>query len=469
MKSSVPDETTDYVPCTTPINMTITIAGQPEIPLHPLDLTTESQANPSSSTCVGLIQTAGGIMDTSPTVSDMILGVPFLRNVYTVMAYDVPDARGIFPNNSASDADDLLHPQVGLLSLTDPTRAMQEFNNVRVLNVPLSSGNPASDQAISSNKGRLSVGIDVLLALVGVIGACFALFGLRWFVVRRRLRQSSYLDAVGPKHDGASTAYPLGYQTAYLSIESAPPRISLDRSIAGNSTLTVIGQDDTALGEFGSRRFKDKDNGDDGEREVSYLNLDPGDSSGWRDTLVGSTVDFPKLPDPTSAFEAAVLVSDEPISSTHDAALAASLVAGFPMHRHTASDIGTGLDEAGMAEPLLAHMEHAHHGSMDSIARSDDDDLAEFGAARESMAGIGTAGRSPRIRARRGSGEGSFGSLMSMSLPSAIDPAPRVGLDAYFMTIAPGERASAYSSSLTEAARGNAIPQPLPPPSPPPP
>jgi len=410
-------------------------------------------------------------MDTSSTVSDMILGVPFLRNVYTVMAYDMPDARGIFPNNSTSGANGPLNPRVGLLSLTDPTRAMQEFHNVRVLNVPLSSGDPpAPDQAISNNKGRLSVGIDVLLALVGVIGACFALFGLRWFLVRRRLRQSPYLDAAGPKHDGASTAYPLGYQTGYLSIDSAPAHISLDRSVAGNSTLTVIGQDDTALGEFGFRRFKDKDNGDDGEREVSYLNLDPGDSTGWRDTLVGSAVDFPKLPDPTSAFEAAVLVSDEPISSTHDAAFAASLTAGLPMHRHTASDVGTGSDDAGMAEPLLAHMEHARHGSTDSAARSDDNDLAEFGAAPESMAGIGTAGRSSRIRAQHGSGEGSFGSLGSMSLPFAVDTAPRAEPGAYFMTVAPGERVSAYS--LTEARRGNAIPPQLPPPStplPPPP
>jgi hypothetical protein len=39
--------------------------------------------------------------------------------------------------------------------------------------------------------------------------------------------------------------------------------------------------------------LKHKDNC--GARMVSYLNLDPGDLDGWRDTLVGSTVDFPKL------------------------------------------------------------------------------------------------------------------------------------------------------------------------------
>ena len=61
--------------------MAITLNGFPEMPLHPLDLTMQSQADASSSNCVSLIQTDGGLMDTSPNVSDMILSVAFLRNV----------------------------------------------------------------------------------------------------------------------------------------------------------------------------------------------------------------------------------------------------------------------------------------------------------------------------------------------------------------------------------------------------
>jgi hypothetical protein len=166
--------------------MSITLDGFPEMPLHPLDLTTQSQTDPSSSDCVGLIQTDGGIMNTSPIVSDMILGVAFLRNVYTVMAYDAPNSHGVFPANNESAN---LQPRLGLLSLTNATRAMQEFNNVRILNEPLSSGNSDSPTSGASSRGKSSVGIDVLLALVGIIVACVALFGLRWFHVRRRLRQ----------------------------------------------------------------------------------------------------------------------------------------------------------------------------------------------------------------------------------------------------------------------------------------
>ena len=409
-------------------------------------------------------------MDTSPDVSDIILGVPFLRNVYTVMAYDVPDANGTFPNNTDPDSGDL-HPRVGLLGLTNPTQAMQEFNNVRVLNVPLSSGNsssPTSGQATSSGGGKLSVGIHVLLALVGVIGLCFLLFALRWFLVRRRLRRSPQLETLDSKPGGATT-----YQLAnpsYLSMDAAPVRQSLSKSIAGNSARTVVDQEDDMVGEFGFRGLKGKD--DNAER-VSYLNLDPGDPDGWRDTLVGSTVDFPEAADPKSAFEAAILVSDEPISSTRDAVLAASLAAGLPIHRHTASDIGSSPGDTGVAEPLLAHGRDdsadsigvMSMGSVPKVDDDDDDDLAEFGAGRESMAGIGTAARSPRMR--HASGEGSFGSLRSMSLPSTVDPGSLP--IAHFMSVAPGERMSTSAYSFTEAARLSQIPRPPPsrPPRPP--
>ncbi|KAH9047980.1 aspartic peptidase domain-containing protein, partial [Lactarius deliciosus] len=189
-----------YVPCTTPLNMTITLDGQPEIPLHPLDVTTESQSDPSSSTCVGLVQTAGGQPDTFTDV-DIILGAAFLRNVYTVMAYDIPNARGQFPPNRNGSKE--LNPRLGLLSLTNATQALQEFNNDRLSHQQLSSteGNtPALAPVTGVKSGKLSVGVDVLLGLVGFIGACAALFGLRWFFVKRRLCRN------GPHVDVAANA-----------------------------------------------------------------------------------------------------------------------------------------------------------------------------------------------------------------------------------------------------------------------
>jgi hypothetical protein len=430
--------------------MTITIEGQPEIPLHPLDVTTESISNPSSSTCVGLIQTDGGKLSAFTDV-DIILGVAFLRNVYTVMAYDVPNASGQFPPNGNGSED--ANPRLGLLSLTNVTQALQEFNNVRVLNQPLSSGgNTPSSGRSDAKSGKLSVGVDVLLGLIGVIAGCAALFGLRWFFVKRQLRRTGPL--LGLSSDaGADKRGGVAYQLAHRSSSSSSGSVSgadpahIRTSLAGNSARTFVAQDDEVFGEFGHlRRPKDQDGtARDPEREVSYLNLDPSDTSGWRDTLVGSTIDFPEpgSKDANNNNEQAVLSSTE---------IAAAIAAGlFPSsHRHTPSEVGAGSDAPAAVEPLLTH---ARDNSASGVGSSDDDDLAEFG--RLSMAGVGTAARSPHIRAHHASGAGSMGSIGSMGSLTLG------GL--HFPSIAPGERLSAYSIVEVEGAPS------LPPPPPPPP
>jgi hypothetical protein len=425
--------------------MTITIDGQPEISLHPLDVTTESLSDPSSSTCVGLIQTIGSeVADV-----DIILGVAFLRNVYTVMAYDVPDASGQFPPNG--DGKEELSPRLGLLGLTNATQALQEFHNVRVLNQPLTTGeggNTPSSAAASTKSGKLSVGIDVLLALVGFIVACAALFGLRWFVVKRRLRRTGprlgvAADAANDKRGGAfGAAYQLAHRASSSSSASgsgSDPAVRARTSLGGSPRTFVAQEDDVFVEEFGQLRPpKDQDGSvpRDSERQVSYLNLDPSDPSGWRDTLVGSTIDFPAGPEN----------KDAELSSTE---IAAALAAGlFPLHRHTPSEVGAGSDAPAAVQPLLPM--HARDNSTSGRGSSgDDDDLAELG--RSSMAGVGTAARSPRIRARHASSAGSMGSLGSLSLGGP-----------HFPSIAPGERLSAYS-----VAEG--VPSSTPPPPPPPP
>ena len=441
--------------------MTITLEGYPEIPLHPLDLTTQSQTDASSSNCVGIIQTDGGLMDTSPSVSDMILGVAFLRNVYTVLAYDAPNAHGVFPANQNSAN---LQPTVGLLSLTNPTQALQEFRNVRILNEPLSSGNSSSPTLAASSR-KMSVGVDVLLALLSIIVACAALFGIRWFYVRRRVRKG--LQTLDPKPAGPMTTYSLAPNASASSLNLAASMSP------GDSARTMVGQGGAAVDEFGVPVPKFKNNDED--RVVSYLNLDPGDPDGWRDTLVGSAIDFPKFSsEPPSALGSAMLGSDEPLSSTRDAALAAAAAvrASLPMHRHDASDIGTLPEETGLVEPLLPYStQHARVESMASFgaisgrtlhpgggAVDRDDDMAEFGVGRESMAGVGTAARSSWARGRHG-GDGS-GSIGRVSLVSLSGPGLTLSsFDGRFPSIAPGERLSYSSISKQTASTSNATPQ----------
>ena len=81
-----------YLSCTTPINITIQLDDRTAIPLHPLDLSAYPSSGATSDDCIGLIQTPSTIPGFSLTQAYMILGVPFLRNTYTVMAYDPPNA-----------------------------------------------------------------------------------------------------------------------------------------------------------------------------------------------------------------------------------------------------------------------------------------------------------------------------------------------------------------------------------------
>jgi hypothetical protein len=172
----------DYVSCTTPLNMTITLDDRSETPLHPLDLTAEPPQENSAQFCTGLIQTADAQLSTPGSKADIVLGVPFMRNVYTVMAYSVPNSNGSFTAVDSSDQTQTITPTLGLMSLTDPTKALQEFYNVRVLNEPMDGGSNTSSSSSSSDVGgkKISVGIIVLISLLS----------FRWFLLRRAQRKA---------------------------------------------------------------------------------------------------------------------------------------------------------------------------------------------------------------------------------------------------------------------------------------
>ena len=191
---------TDYVPCTTPLNMTISLDDRPEIPLHPLDLTAEPPQNNQAEFCVGLIQTADSqFSNPSNSLGDIILGVPFLRNVYTVMAYTTPNANGSF--SPVSGNNQTITPRLGLLSLTDPTIALEQFYTVRELNQPISGGGNSTGGSASSSSSnsstvnlggkKLPVGIVVLIGILSFFGLCCVLFVARWFMIRRTYRKTS--------------------------------------------------------------------------------------------------------------------------------------------------------------------------------------------------------------------------------------------------------------------------------------
>ncbi|KAG6912030.1 hypothetical protein DXG01_000278 [Tephrocybe rancida] len=202
-----------YVPCTTPLNITLTLDDRAPISLHPLDLTAEPPEDNAAAFCIGLIQPADSVLaQTNSAIGDIILGVPFLRNTYTVMAYEPPDTDGSFNLSTSSSSAGNIKPRLGLLGLTDPTTALDEFNTVRVLNKPITSGSGSSGGSSGSTGAsdsttvgkHLSVGIIVLICLLGFFALCVGLFGLRWWLTRRRFRRGLVPG------DGASSSAAVG-------------------------------------------------------------------------------------------------------------------------------------------------------------------------------------------------------------------------------------------------------------------
>lgn len=214
-----------YVPCKTPLNLTMNIDNRPEIPLHPLDLTADPPEDNRSDFCIGLIQVADkGLTQPGSAIGDMILGVPFLRNVYTVMAYGPPNANGSFPHQNLTSH---INPRLGLMSLTNASRALDEFNTVRVLNKPLTAPNTTTNmndtKTVNIGGARLSMGIAVLIGLMSFIGLCAVLFLVRYLLMRRSFRKSQTAGS----EDGAGF---MDQKAAYQLVKEG--------TAAGVSTLT---------------------------------------------------------------------------------------------------------------------------------------------------------------------------------------------------------------------------------------
>lgn len=226
-----PPGTADYVPCSLPLNISLTVGGA-TIPLHPLDAsvhasyTLDSSASGSSvSGCIGSFQS---ITSGSPAGADIVLGTPFLRSVYTLYSCDTALANttdsasattsattsAATSTSTASDDDGTgpcTSPVVGLYpTVTDLPAAYEQFNEVRVQGKALGSNSAYGINVnTSGSSGGLSTGakaaIGIVCALVGII----VLFGaLVWFARRRALRQREKRRRMAGA-GGAGGAYPL--------------------------------------------------------------------------------------------------------------------------------------------------------------------------------------------------------------------------------------------------------------------
>ena len=267
----------DYVPCTTPLNMTITLDNRSETSLHPLDLTAEPPQENQSQFCTGLIQTADAQLSSPNSKADIILGVPFLRNVYTVMAYSAPSSNGSFAAVNGDQTDgglsQTITPTLGLLSLTNPTKALQEFHNVRVLNQPMDGGsttnNDNSPSVVSVGGRKMSVGIVVLIGLLSFLGLCGVLFFIRWFLLRRQHRQETAGQS-GGDNSGMDdlVAYMLtrtsrsrreravGSENHEVFSEDELRTIRFESYMRKETKMSTMGSDRTRVGDYESTKYR---------------------------------------------------------------------------------------------------------------------------------------------------------------------------------------------------------------------
>ncbi|KAG2139633.1 aspartic peptidase domain-containing protein [Suillus bovinus] len=344
-----------YVPCTTPLNMTITLDSQPELPIHPLDLTSEPSGQDNSQYCIGLIQADDSQLTPTSDVGDMVLGVPFMRNVYTVLAYE--------PSPFNMSVYTGIRPTLGLMGLTNITQALDEFNNVRVLNQPLDGAQP--QQVVVSNDTKMSVGLEVLIGLIGFFALCVALFGLKWFMTRRQWKRQGMVDTdVGKKGEGEYGAYRLTRRNSQSSDDAA---VSTLRTLAYTARKEKVSQ------------YTFDSNG-------TRVELDPVEEFGeWKakyDHSPPSIFDLSNPWDPHAGNRDTIVGTDAPLPDTPT-----SLEFSTPNHRRTSDEIG-GLPES-TSVPLLTDRHRRSSGS-----QSSDDDFGESGVG---MAGVGTVARGSQI------------------------------------------------------------------------
>ncbi|KAF8520362.1 aspartic peptidase domain-containing protein [Hysterangium stoloniferum] len=246
-----------YMPCTTPMNISIGLGGLSPISIHPLDMTAfppGTSPSGTASTCQGVIQAD----DSLSGVGDIVLGVPFMRNVYAILS-----------SSNGSGTDSTLSHRLGLVPLTDPTVALQEFHNVRVLGESLdpnqTSNTPPSDLKVGK---KLSVGITIIIAIIGFFVLCGLLFGIRFWLLRRKFKRGDAVPNNAPweeeqkrrseiESDGDSRSGRTRIDSSYNPDIDVLPRTSLKHAFpSAAADMGLVEADGDYEGHFQSQHVR---------------------------------------------------------------------------------------------------------------------------------------------------------------------------------------------------------------------
>ncbi|KAG8814173.1 hypothetical protein FRC18_002085, partial [Serendipita sp. 400] len=182
---SISEDGKYYVPCKQPLNMTISLSTGSPIPIHPLDMSSYINNDRASNpvTCIGSLQ-ANELLGNRNSPADIVLGVPFLRNVYTIHSL----GRSTDSGQTGTSTDDDSVPRIGLLPITDSSLALHEFQNVRELGLAPDGGRDQNNRDPEDTKRSMGVLGKIMLG-VGLFAAlCVLLFGIRWIVLSKRFK-----------------------------------------------------------------------------------------------------------------------------------------------------------------------------------------------------------------------------------------------------------------------------------------
>ncbi|KAJ6584097.1 aspartic peptidase domain-containing protein [Mycena vulgaris] len=207
------------VPCTQEVNVTLKFGGK-AYPVHPLDTTIDPKIfnlaprknSKGVNSCIGLFQPISFDVGDHPTY-DIIFGMAFLRNVYTLINF------GDYIADSKNKGD----PFIQFLSITEPREAHTDFVTSRLNGVdttidvfnPNNSNNNDfnSDNSSSSSKSKSkTIYYIVAASVVGVI--LLAILGA--FIFKRSRSQRGvyrplHVPAPAPMY-GAGAQNPPMYQ-----------------------------------------------------------------------------------------------------------------------------------------------------------------------------------------------------------------------------------------------------------------
>ncbi|KAJ7029302.1 aspartic peptidase domain-containing protein [Mycena alexandri] len=195
-----------FVPCTQEVNVTLKFGGN-AFPVHPLDATidptifglTARKTASGQNACLGLFQPVSFDTGSNPSY-DIIFGMAFLRNVYTLIDF------GDFVADSKGKAD----PYIQFLSITDPADAHSDFVKSRLGGVDTTT-DVLTHSAGSSDDSTKSKTTYYIIAGC-VLGGILILLLLAFIVKRSRSRQRGVYRPLHLPAPGAGGPPPPMYQ-----------------------------------------------------------------------------------------------------------------------------------------------------------------------------------------------------------------------------------------------------------------